>query len=437
MTGFLVYNGALIDGTGRPPVANVAVLIRGERIEAVDADRVREASADPGLERIETVDAERVREASADPGLERIDARGGTILPGFVDCHAHVTWEMASVEAQMRRPLSLNFYNSVRYLRATLDAGITTVRDAGGADLGTKVAVETGVVPGPRLQISISPLTPTGGHFDHRFPVGVSPKTPPYPGRPDGICDGADEVRKRTREVLLAGADVVKICTTGGVLSPTDRPEYTQFSPGEIAACVDEARYRGGRKVMAHAIGAEGIRNAIRAGVHSIEHGCLMDDEGLELMLERRTFLVPTLLAGIAVIEAGERTGALPAFTLQKAREITERHLEAIGSAFRAGVRIAFGTDAAVFPHGRNLRELELMTRAGLSPMEALVSATRTAAECLGWDDRIGTLEPGKLADLVICKGDPLRDIVALQDNANVVLVMKGGEIVKDLRAAP
>jgi imidazolonepropionase-like amidohydrolase len=337
----------------------------------------------------------------------------------------------------MRRPLSLNFYNSVRYLRATLDAGITTVRDAGGADLGTKLAVERGVVPGPRLQISVSPLTPTGGHFDHRFPVGVSPKSPPYPGRPDGVCDGVDEVRKRVREVLLAGADVVKICTTGGVLSPTDRPEDTQFSPEEIAVCVEEARYRGGRKVMVHAIGAEGIRNAVRAGVHSIEHGHLMDDEGLELMLERRMFLVPTLLAGIAVIEAGERTGSLPAFTLEKAREVTGRHFEVVAKAFRAGVRIAFGTDAAVFPHGRNLRELELMTRVGMSPMEVIVAATRTAAECLGWDDRIGTLEAGKLADLVICKGDPLADIGVLKDPRNVVLVMKGGEVVKDLRCAP
>ncbi len=335
----------------------------------------------------------------------------------------------------MRRPLSLNFYNSVRFMRATLDAGITTVRDAGGADLGTKMAVETGVVPGPRLQICITPLTPDRRPLRPPFPGRASRRRPRRtPGEPDAICDGVDEVRKRVREVLLAGADVIKICTTGGVLSPTDRPEYTQFSPEEIAVCVEEARFRGNRKVMAHAIGAEGIRNAIRAGVHSIEHGAFIDDEGIDLMLERGAFLVPTLMAGFSLIEKGKTPGALPEDVLQKAIEINARQLEGLEKAYRAGVKIAFGTDAAVFAHGRNLRELELMTRAGMTAMETIVSATRTAAECLGWDDRIGTLETGKLADLVISTADPLRDIGALQHQENIVLVMKGGEIVKDLR---
>ncbi len=411
MTKILIHNGTLIDGTGRLPVKNARLLICDGRIEAVGP------FGEAGLE-----------------DVERVDAQGATILPGFIECHAHITWEVASVEAMMRRPLSLNFYNSVRFMRATLDAGITTVRDAGGADLGTKMAVENGVVPGPRLQLCVTPLTPTGGHFDHRFPVGVSPKTPPYPGKPDAICDGVDEVRKRVREVLRAGADVIKICTTGGVLSPADRPEYTQFSPEEIAVCVEEARFRGNRRVMAHAIGAEGIRNAIRAGVHSIEHGAFIDDEGIDLMLERGAFLVPTLMAGFSLIEKGKTPGALPEDVLQKAIEINARQLEGLEKAYRAGVKIAFGTDAAVFAHGRNLRELELMTRAGMTAMETIVSATRTAAECLGWDDRIGTLETGKLADLVISTADPLRDIGALQHQENIVLVMKGGEIVKDLR---
>jgi imidazolonepropionase-like amidohydrolase len=414
MRSTFVHNGTLIDGTGRPPVPGAAVLVRGGRVVAA-GDGVRAADGEDA---------------------ERIDARGGWILPGFIDCHAHVTWEVASVEAQMRRPLSLNFYNSVRYMRRTLDAGVTTVRDAGGADLGTRVAVETGVVPGPRLQICVTPLSPSGGHFDHRFPVGVTPKTPPYPGRPDAICDGVDEVRKRVREVLLAGADVIKICTSGGVLSPTDRPEYTQFSPEEIAVCVQEARYRGNRKVMAHAIGAEGIANAVRAGVHSIEHGVFVDDEGLDLMLEHGTYLVPTLSAGFAVLELGERTGSLPESVLEKARELTGRSLAAFARAHAAGVRIAFGTDAAVFPHGENLRELELMTRAGMSPMDAIVAATGTAAACLGWGDRLGTLEPGKLADLVITTADPLHDIAALRDSRTMTLVMKGGEVVKDIRGA-
>lgn len=411
MTTTLITNGTLIDGNGGEPIPDARLFIRDGRIEAVNPDSGAELD-----------------------GVETIDAGGGTILPGFIECHAHVTFEIVGVEAQMRRPLSLNFYNSVRYMRAILDAGITTVRDAGGADLGTKMAVETAVVPGPRLQICISPLSPTGGHFDHVFPVGVSPKTPPYPGRPDPICDGVDEVRKRVREVLRAGADVIKICTTGGVLSPTDRPEYVQFSPEEIRVIVDEARWRGGRKVMAHAIGAEGIQNALRAGVHSIEHGPFIDDEGIELMLDQGAYLVPTLMAGFTLVEPRDGRPALADDVLAKARELHDRQLRGLAKAHAAGVKIAFGTDAAVFPHGEALRELELMTLAGLSPMEAIVSATRTAAECLGWSDRIGTLEPGKLADIVICDVDPLAEIAALQNNETIRLVMKGGEIVKDLR---
>jgi imidazolonepropionase-like amidohydrolase len=207
-----------------------------------------------------------------------------------------------------------------------------------------------------------------------------------------------------------------------------------QFSPEEIRVVVDEARYRGGRSVMAHAIGAEGIKNAIRAGVRSIEHGPYVDDEAIELMLERGAFLVPTLMAGFALVEPRTGKPGLAEEVLAKAREINERQLEGLERAHRAGVRIAFGTDAAVFPHGENLRELELMTRAGMTPMEAIVSATKTASECLGWDERIGTLEVGKFADLVISTADPLQDIGALQHPENVVLVMKGGEIVKDLR---
>lgn len=412
----LITNGLLIDGTGREPIPDAYVLIEGDRIAAVG----------PGAQA-------RALEAGE---VEIIDARSGAILPGFIDCHAHMTFEVESVEAQLRRPLSLNFYNSVRYMRATLDAGITTVRDAGGADLGTKLAVETGVVPGPRLQITISPLTPTGGHFDQRFPIGVSPKVPPYPGRPDPVCDGVEEVRKRVREVLLAGADLVKICTTGGVLSPSDRPEYTQFSPEEIAVCVQEAAYRGGRKVMAHAIGTEGIKNAVRAGVHSIEHGHLLDDECVELMVKRGTYLVPTMMAGLSIIELCERKG-LGLAILDKAKQINERHQGALERAHRAGIPIAFGTDASVFPHGENLRELVLMTGFGMSPMETIVSATHVAAKCLGWDDRIGTIQPGKLADIVISRVDPLRDLAGLHDRTNIALVMKGGEIVKDLLRSP
>jgi imidazolonepropionase-like amidohydrolase len=325
----------------------------------------------------------------------------------------------------------MRFYQAIGYLRNTLNAGITSVRDAGGADLGVKRAIEQGFIDGPRLQISTGVLGITGGHTDgwHHSgqTIGFFAK---YPGMPDGICDGVEEVRKKVREVLRAGADVVKICATGGVLSPTDHPQFTQFSPEELDVIVREAAYRSGTRVMAHAQGAEGIKQAVRAGIHSIEHGIYLDDEAIDLMLEKGTFLVPTLLAPVAVLEAGEE-GGMPEYGLRKSREAIEIHQQSIRRAHEAGVKIAMGTDAGVMPHGTNLRELALLVEAGMTPMEAIVSATRTAAECLGWDDRLGTVEPGKLADIVIAGSDPLADISSLANNDNIWLVMQGGRVVK------
>src|SRR5262249_2282404 len=255
-----------------------------------------------------------------------------------------------------------------------------------------------------------------------------------YPGRPNGRCDGPEEVRKKVREVLRAGAEVVKICSTGGVLSPTDHLEFTQFAPEELAIIVQEAAYRRGIKVMAHAQGSEGIKNAVRAGIHSIEHGIYLDDEAIGLMLDHGTFLVPTLVAPLGVLEQAEGSGAMPEWGVRKAREVVDVHRESIARAYRAGVKIAMGTDAAVVPHGTNLRELGLMCDIGMSPMEALVATTKVAAECLGWEDRVGTLEVGKLADVVISKTDPLADVRSLASVENILLVMKDGQIVKDRR---
>ncbi len=416
MTHILITNGTLIDGTGQDPVYNGAVLAKNNRILAVG-----KASEIPRP--VETT---------------VIDAGGGAILPGFIDTHVHFFIEGLNLISFMTKPFSLTFYETVDRMKRTLDAGITSVRDAGGTDFGTKMAVEQGLIPGPRMQISISVLSTTGGHGDTWLRSGKEfGFMPPYPGHPgfSVICDGVEQVRQKVREILRAGAEVIKVCSTGGVASPTDHPDFTQFSPEELAVMVQEGEYRRGIKVMAHAQGAEGIKNAVRAGIHSIEHGIYVDDEGIELMKQKGTFMVPTLVAPLGVLEDAETSAGVPEYAVRKARETVEDHAENIAKAYRAGVRIAMGTDAGVIAHGTNLRELGLMADIGMSPMDVLVATTRDAAACLGWEKRVGTLEPGKLADVVITRIDPLADLHALADTHNISLVMKDGQVVKDIRA--
>jgi imidazolonepropionase-like amidohydrolase len=413
MTNYLIRNGMLIDGTGSAPLPDAAVLVKDNTIQGVGH-----------VNSIRLPDAQTVE----------IDAGGGYILPGMIDTHVHVMLEGVNVVRDMTTPFSMRFYNSVKYLKNTIDAGITSVRDAGGADAGVKQAVESGVIVGPRLQISISVLTITGGHGDGWMRSGMEYDLfMAYPGFPSSRVDGVEDCRRKVREVLRAGADIIKICSTGGVLSPTDHPEYVQFSPEELEVIVREAAYRRGVKVMSHAQGAEGVKNAIRAGVHSIEHGIYLDDEALELMLKQGTFLVPTLLAPIAVLEAGEK-GGMPEYGVRKAREVVEIHSESISRAHKAGVRISMGTDAGVMPHGTNLRELGLMVNIGMTPMETIVATTKKAAECLGWEDRVGTIQSGKLADIILVKTNPLQDVRSLENVDNIVLVMKDGRVVKDIR---
>lgn len=408
----LIENGLLIDGRGGVPASSGAVLIKGNRIQAVGQ---RAEMALPGQD------------------LTRIDAQGGAILPGLIDTHVHFTFEGFDLQQQLAKPFSLRFFEMIGRMRRTLDAGITTVRDAGGADLGVKQAVEQGVVVGPRMQISITVLTTTGGHADGWLPSGLDMGLfSPYPGAPGGRCDGVEEVRKKVREVLRAGADVIKVCSTGGVLSPTDHPEFTQFTPEELAVMVQEGRYRRGVKVMAHAQGTEGIKNAVLAGIHSIEHGIYLNDEVIALMKERGTFLVPTLLAPLAVLEAAEGSGKMPEWGIRKAREVIEIHSASIAAAYQAGVKIAMGTDAGVMPHGTNLRELGLMCGIGMSPMEAIVATTKVAAECLGWQEQVGTLEAGKLADVIVTRTNPLHNIRSLEDTRNIRVVIKDGQVVKE-----
>ncbi|MDQ1494185.1 MAG: hypothetical protein QOG69_668, partial [Actinomycetota bacterium] len=292
-------------------------------------------------------------------------------------------------------------------LRRTLDVGITTIRDAHGADLGVKQAVEQGMIAGPRMQISVTAISQTGGHGDGWMPSGICVVLmPSHPGRPDGIVDGPDEMRRKVRELIRSGADVIKVFTSGGVLSPRDDPRHAHYRASELDVLVEEAT-AAGRYVMAHAQAADGIKNAVRSGIRSIEHGIYLDDEAIALMLEHGTWLVPTLSAPQAVLDLVDAGGQLPAAVVEKARAVIGVHREAVAKAIAAGVKVAMGTDSGVGPHGRNLRELDLMAAAGMTPTQALVATTSEAARLLGLDAELGTIEPGKRADLVVLDGDP------------------------------
>lgn len=379
MTRTVFRAGSVFDGTGSAPMAADV---------AVEAGRIVDVG--PRLD-----------------GDEAIDATGKVILPGLFDCHVHVITDTVDVWRLVNRPFSYNFYVAAQNLRATLDAGITSIRDAGGADLGMKEAVRDGLIAGPRMQVSLIMLSQTGGHGDDWLPSGVSvPMMGLHPGIPDNIVDGPDEMRRKVRELHRMGADVVKVATSGGVLSARDDPSHAHFRPAELAVLVEEAS-AAGMPVMAHAQAADGIKNAVRAGIRSIEHGIFLDDEGIDLMLANGTWLVPTLVAPQGVLDAVAAGVPIPANIAEKARAVIGVHREAVRRAIAAGVRLAMGTDSGVTPHGRNLRELAMMADLGMAPGAVLEAATRSAAQLLGVVDDRGTIEPGKRADLVLVDGDP------------------------------
>ncbi|QPW12245.1 metal-dependent hydrolase family protein [Mammaliicoccus sciuri] len=364
-----------------------------------------------------------------------IEGNGQYLLPGMIDSHVHVMLEMEPLERRLATPFSYNFYKAIDHLKRTVDAGVTTVRDALGADLGLKEAVNDGLILGPRLQISVNALTITGGHGDSYTKSGIQLPIlqDGYPGLPSGICDGVNEVRKKAREMLRAGADVLKVHATGGVTSATDHPDYTQFSLEELKVIVEEAQFRNNRKVMAHAQGLQGVKQCIEAGIHSIEHGIYLDDEAVQLMKEKEMYLVPTLLAPLSVIEFAEELG-MSEISIKKSKQVMQDHIDSFKKAHQAGVKIAMGTDAGVFKHGTNLRELELMVEHGMTEMEAIVSSTKTAAECLGYDEDLGTIEVGKKADFILLDQNPLEDIKVLKDPNKIKVVSIDGKIVKDIR---
>lgn len=405
-----ITNATIIDGTGRDPIEEGTVLIDGEWIRAVGKQ--------VDIPRSTTV----------------IDARGYSVLPGLIDTHVHFVIDAPNILHSLLTPPSLGILQMIPRMKATLEAGVTTVRDAGGTPAGVKMAVEEGIVMGPRMQVAVAIITQTGGHGDGYYPccTDIGLFGTHFKDVPNGVADGIEGVRKTTREVLRAGADWIKLATTGGVLSTADAPTSSQLTLDEIATAVYEASAQG-KRCMAHAQGTQGIKNALRAGVASIEHGVYLDEEALELMLQKGAYLVPTLVAPLAVIEFSQKhPDLLPAMMATKSRSMIEAHGLSFRRAVEAGVKIAMGTDAGVCRHGENGRELQLMVENGMTPMQAIQASTLHASRLLHLDDRLGTLEEGKLADVIVVASDVLQNIDAIADSANVRLVLKGGQCVKD-----
>ncbi|GAC1448993.1 MAG: amidohydrolase family protein [Ktedonobacterales bacterium] len=403
-----ILGALLIDGTAGDPIEDGALLIEGERIVAVG----------------------RRREIQVPRGALVVEAEGATILPGLIDCHVHLAHEWGAymhLQRHLMTPPSLDLLYAVPNCRATLEGGITTVRDAGGTPAAVRMAVERGLFPGPRMLVAVSFLSQTGGHGDGMMPCCVDVHRPIALDVPYGVVDGSDAVRKATREILRAGADWIKLCTSGGVLSAADSPHSPQFTIEEIAVAVYEAAAQG-KRCMAHAQSTEGIKNAIRAGVASIEHGIWLDDEAIQMMLDRGVYLVPTLVAPDDVIRAADANpGLIPPYAVEKSRLVIHDHRASFRRAVEAGVKVAMGTDSGVGPHGENARELVLMTQHGMTPLQSIVASTRSAAELLHLDRELGTLVPGKLADVLVVDGNPLLDIEAVAKPARRTLVLKGG----------
>lgn len=342
-------------------------------------------------------------------GDDTIELAGKAVVPGLIDTHVHVILSSLDFYATSQDPYSMRFYRAISNLSKTLAAGITTVRDAGGADLGIKLAVERGMIAGPSMKIAIGMLSQTGGHGDGWLPSGGALRVfeGQHPGAPNTVVDGPEEMRKKVRELIRAGADSIKVATSGGVLSPNDDPRHAHFQMDELEALVSEAS-AAGLYVMAHAQATDGIKNAVQAGIRSIEHGIYLDDEAIEMMLEKGTYLVPTLMAPTGVSKAAAAGARIAESSLRKAAEVIDVHRESFAKAVSAGVNIAMGTDSGVTPHGLNREELGLMVDGGMNAADVLVAATQGSAELLGIGHEVGSIEPGKRADLVVLDSDPL-----------------------------
>ncbi len=400
----IVHAGRLLDvKTGRM-LADQVITIEGEKIVSVGP----------------------ASQAAQSAGATTVNLPNLTVLPGLIDAHTHLTFDpyhlgYTELGISIPREALMGAHNAA----VTLQAGFTTVRNVGArgyTDVALRDAINAGELPGPRMLVSGPALSITGGHCDdnllpfeyHRFA--------------EGVADGIEHVQQKTREIIKYGADVIKICATGGVLSKGDDPQASQYTLEEMKAIVTDA-HRLGRKVAAHAHGAQGILWASEAGVDSVEHGSYIDDAAIMMMKQKGTYLVPTLYLGDWFLENAQKLN-VPEFYLTKAKAVMPAARRNIGHAFSSGVKVAFGTDAAVYPHGLNAREFAVMVKLGLTPLRAIQAATVNAADLLGWSDRVGTLDPGRYADLIAVEGDPTTDVTTLE---RVKFVMKGGEVVKKL----
>jgi len=403
-------------------------------ITAVFGDALLDpASGETTRQAVVLIEDGRVTRAGARDGTqiprdaETIDASGLTLLPGLIDCHVHLTnlGEGLDFARELTTPPTLELMRAVRAARRTLDAGFTSVRDAAGTPAGVRMAIDAGYFPGPRMFVTVSALSQTGGHTDSHFMCGADLDVP-LPDRPYMVVDGVENMRLRVREVIRAGADWIKLCTSGGVLSPGDQPHHSALTLEEIKAAVDEASSQG-RKVMAHAQANAGIKNALKAGVATIEHGIWLDGDAIEMMLDGGNALIPTLVA-----PHWAEAGKMPAYAIDKARAVIDDHKSSVRLAIESGVKLAFGTDTGVGPHGSNGEEFLLMNELGMAPLDCIRAATTVAAETIGMKG-VGSLEAGSWGDVIGVPGDPLADLSLLAKPENVHLVIKGGEVLKKL----